>query len=119
MRTKQTTRGGSSSHRPRGMAAAKFTGAEGETEQQFADTPGEETEDSQDWPDAEEGKTSTSKSKGKTGDKPKQAEGGAKAPPKDDPPPPDPKPGTSKDPTDTPAVVQPRPPPGTRGGNPT
>ena len=87
------------------MAAAKFTGAEGETEQQFADTPGEETEDSQDWPDIEEGKTSTSKSKGKTGDKPKQAEGGAKAPPEDDPPPPDPKPSTSKDPTDTPAVV--------------
>ena len=69
------------------------------------DAPGEETEDSQDWPDFEGGKSGTSKSKGKTGDKPKQAEGGAEAPPKDAPPPPDPKPSTSKDPTDAPAVV--------------
>ena len=37
-------------------------------------------------------------------------EGGAEAPPEDAPPPPDPKPGTSKDPTDAPAVVLPQDP---------
>ena len=49
VRTKQTPHRGSSSHRPRGMATARFAGAE-ETELQFEDVPGEETEDSQDWP---------------------------------------------------------------------
>ena len=77
------------------MAAATFAGAKGETEQQFMDAQGKETEDSQDWPDFEGGKSGTSKSKGKAGDKPKQVEGGAEAPPEDAPPPPDPKPGTS------------------------
>ena len=103
---KQTAHGGSSSHRPGGMAAAKFAGAKGEAEPQFADTPGEETENSQEWPDYEEGKTGASKSEGKTGDQPKQAEGGAKAPPEENPPPPsDPKPSTSKDPTNAPVEV--------------
>ena len=118
MKTKTTPWGGSSSHRPRGMATAMFASAEGEAEQQFEDAPGEETEDSQDWPDVEGragasksgGKTGdqpgTSKSEGKTGDQPKQTEGGAKAPPKENPPPPpDPQPGTSKDPTNAPAEV--------------
>ena len=104
-RTKQTACGGSSSHRPRGIATAMFPSTEGEAEQWFADAPGEETEDSQDWPDMEEGKAGTSKSEGKTGDQRKQIEGGAEAPPKDAPPPPDPIPGTSKDLTDAPAVV--------------
>ena len=45
VKTKQTPHGGSSSHRPGGMVTARFAGAE-ETEPQFADTPGEETEDS-------------------------------------------------------------------------
>ena len=49
VKNKQIPRGGSSSHKPRGMATARFAGAE-ETEPQFKDTPGEETEDSQDWP---------------------------------------------------------------------
>ena len=87
------------------MATAMFAGTEGEAEQQFADAPGKETEDSQDWPDIEEGKAGKSKSEGKIGDQPKQVEGGAEAPPKDAPPPPDPKPSTSKDPTNAPAVV--------------
>ena len=75
------------------------------------DAPGEETEDSQDWPDVEEGKAGTSKSKGKTGDQPKQVEGGAEAPPEEAPPPPDPQPGTSKDPTDAQQKFPPRTPP--------
>ena len=114
-KTKTTPHGGSSSHQPRGIATAMFTSAEGEAEQQFKDAPGEETEDSQDWPDWKEGASKsggktgdqpgTSKSEGKTGDQPKQAEGGAKVPPKENPPPPDPQPGTSKDPTDAPAEV--------------
>ena len=54
-KTKTTPRGGSSSHQPRGMATATFASAEGEAEQQHADAPGKETEDSQDWPDVEEG----------------------------------------------------------------
>ena len=40
VKTKQTPRGGSSSHRPGGMATARFAGAE-EDEPQFADAPGE------------------------------------------------------------------------------
>ena len=75
VRTKQTPRGGSSSHRPVGMAAARFpsTGrGKGEPKEQFKDAPGEDTEDSQDFPkvleDAdqpEEGELGTSKSEGK------------------------------------------------------
>ena len=114
-KTKTTPGGGSSSHQPRGMATATFAGAEGEAEQQFTDAPGEETEDSQDWPDWKEGASKsrgktgdqpgTSKSEGKTGDQPKQAEGGAEAPLEDNPPPPDPQPITSKDPTYAPVEV--------------
>ena len=94
------------------MAAAKFPGAKAE-EQQFEDAGEEESQDSQDWPDmddpdcqaATEGEGETSKSVGKTGDQPSQAEGGATVPPKENPPAPtDPQPGTSKDPTDKPAV---------------
>ena len=55
MKTKTTPCGGSSSHQPRGMATATFASTEGEAEQQFADAPGEETEDSQDWPNWKEG----------------------------------------------------------------
>ena len=47
-RTKQTPHGASSSHRPVGMAAARFTSAEKKAEQQYVDAPGKETEDSQD-----------------------------------------------------------------------
>ena len=73
------------------MATARFTGTsrgEAGPEEQFQDTPGEDTEDSQDFPkvleDAEqpkEGELGTSKSKGKTGDQPAQATEGAEAPP--------------------------------------
>ena len=102
-KTKTTPRGGNSSHRPRGMAAARFASAEKEAEEQFANAPGEDTEDSQDWPDVEE---DASKSTGKAGDQSQQAEGGAEAPPEENPPPPaDPQPGTKKDPTDAPAAV--------------
>ena len=101
-RTKQTPHRGSSSGRPGGMSTVRFTSAKKEAEQQFTDAPGEETEDSQEWPDIE----GTSKSTGKAGDQPQQAEGGAEAPPEENPPPPaDPTTGTSKDPTDTPAAV--------------
>ena len=104
-KTKQIPHGGSSSHRPGGMVTARFTGAEKEAERQFADTPGEETEDSQEWPRYSEEETGTSKSTGKAGDQPQQAEGGAEAPPKENtPPPPDPQLGMSKDPTNTPAT---------------
>ena len=110
-KTKTTPHGGGS-HRPKGMATATFTGgADVDPEQHFQDALGEETEDSQDWPEygeeatQEQGEASTSKSKVKTGDQPKQAEGGANAPPKEIPPaavPTDPTPGTSKDPTEAP-----------------
>ena len=79
------------------MATATFTGAEVEAEEQFQDAPGEDTEGSQDWPDYNDDP------EGKTGDQPKQAEGGAEAPPKEIPPPQEPQPGTSKDPTVAPA----------------
>ena len=92
-RIKQTPCGASSSHRPVGMVAARFASPEKKAEQQYADTPGEETEDSQDWPEVEEGKKGTSKSTGK-GDPPQQAE---ENPP---PAPQDPQPSLSKDPTD-------------------
>ena len=94
------------------MATARFTGTE---EQQFKDARGDESQESQDWPDldhpkcqaATEEEGETSKLEGKTGDQPTEAKGGAPAPPKENPPAPtpsDPKPGTSKDPTDPPAV---------------
>ena len=69
VKTKQTARRGSSSHRPGGMATARFTGAE-EDEPQFADAPGEETEDSQEWPEYAEEETGASKSTGKAGENP-------------------------------------------------
>ena len=95
------------------MATATFTGAE---EEQFEGTTGgDKSQDSQTWPDinnpkcgaATQGESETSKSAGKTGTQPPEAEGEAPAPPKENPPAPtpsDPKPSTSKDPTDTPAV---------------
>ena len=114
VKTKTTPRG-SSSHRPAGMATARFTGTgrgKAGPEEQFQDAPGEDTEDSQDFPkvleDAEqpkEGEPGTSKSKGKTGDQPAQVTEGAEAPPEETPPDPnptDPQPGTSKDPTEVP-----------------
>ena len=110
---KQTPHGGSSSHRPGGMVTARFAGAE-EDKPQFADAPGEvETEDSQDWPKYGEEETGASKSTGKAGDQPQQAEGGPQVPPEENPPPPvnptpgtskDPTPGTSKDPTNAPPM---------------
>ena len=110
---KQTPRGGSSSHRPGGMATARFAGAE-EDEPQFTDASGEvETEDSQNWPKYGEKETGASKSTCKAGDQPQQVEGGPEVPPKENPPPPvnptpgtskDPTPGTSKDPTDAPPM---------------
>ena len=112
-KTKQTAHGASSSHRPGGMATARFTGAEGD-EPQFADAPEEDTEDSQEWPEYGEEETGASKSTGKAGDQPQQAEGGPEVPPKENPPPPvnptpgtskDPTPGTSKDPTNSPPAV--------------
>ena len=48
MRTKQTPRGGSQSHRPVGMAVATFTGRGRGTvnpEEQFRDAPEEDIED--------------------------------------------------------------------------
>ena len=113
-KTKTTPCRSSSSHRPGGMATARFTSAE---EEQFEDAGGYESQDSQDWPDIEnpkqqaatEGEGETSKSVGKTGDQPTGSKGGAPAPPEENPPAPtpsDPKPGTSKDPTD-PQVVDP------------
>ena len=94
------------------MATAKFAGAEKEAEQQFTAAPGEDTKESQDFPDYDD--LLTSKSTGKAGDQPQQAEGGPEVPPKENPPPPinptpgtrkDPTPGTSKDPTDAPPAV--------------
>ena len=113
-KTKTTPCGSSSSHRPRGMATARFTSAK---EEQFEDAGDDESQDSQDWPDVEnpkqqaatEGEGETSKSEGKTGDQPTETKGGGPAPPEENPPAPTPsdqKPGTSKDPTD-PQVVDP------------
>ena len=121
-RTKQTPRG-SSSHRPVGMTAETFTctsrGKAG-PEEQFKDTPGEDTEEEfllvlEDAEQPKEGKPGTSKSKGKQlGDQPAQATEGAEAPPEETPPDPnptrphtdpapvDPQPGTSKAPTQAP-----------------
>ena len=105
--------------------AATFTGTgrgKADPEEQFRDAPGEDTEDSTEFPkvleDAEqpkEGKPGTSKSKGKQlADQPAQATEGAEAPPEETPPDPnptkphpdpapiDPQPGTSKAPTQAP-----------------
>ena len=92
------------------MAAARFpsTGrGKGEPEEQFKDAPGEDTEDSQDFPkvleDAdqpEEGELGTSKSEGKPGEPAAQATEGAEAPPEETPPDPaptDPQPSPSKE----------------------
>ena len=99
VKTKTTPCEGSS-HRPAGMATARFTGTgrgKAGPEEQFHDAPGENTEASQDFPkvleDAEQPKESepgTSKSKGKTGDQPTQATEGAEAPPEETPPDPNP-----------------------------
>ena len=83
----------------RRLATARFAGAE-EDEPQFEDAPGEETEDSQDWPQYGEEKSGTSKLTGKAGDQPQ--------PPPVNPTPgtsKDPTPSTSKDPTDAPRAV--------------
>ena len=81
------------------MATARFAGAE-EDQPQFADAPGKETEDSREWPEYDEDKTGASKSTGKAGDQPQQAEGGPEVPPEGNKPLPiNPTPGTSKDPT--------------------
>ena len=107
MRTKQTAHGSKAQH-PKGMATAMFSSGTDVDPEQQQEVAGGDTEDSQDWPDVEEttqGVTGSSKSKGETGDQPQQAEGGAQAPPKEilpEPEPSNPKPGTSKDPTDAP-----------------
>ena len=51
MRTKQTPRGSSSSHRPKGMATARFTGSTEAEAEQFKDTGGSKSQDSQEWLD--------------------------------------------------------------------
>ena len=49
VKTKTTPHGGKS-QRPTGMATATFTGsAKADPKQQFQETPGEDTEESQDW----------------------------------------------------------------------
>ena len=124
-RTKQTPRG-SSSHRPVGMMAATFTGTgrgKAGPEEQFRDTPGEDTEEEfplvlEDAEQPREGKPGTSKSKGKhLVDQPSQAKEGAEAPPEETPPDPDPtkphtdpapvdpQPGTNKAPTEDPTQI--------------
>ena len=95
------------------MAMATF-------EEQPRDAPSEDTEEGIDLlkvlEDAEppkEGKLSTSKSEGRTGEQQVQATEGAQAPPEEIPPGPDPtnpQPSTSKDPTEAPAEVPTRDP---------
>ena len=108
MRTKQTPRGSSSSHRPRGMSTAMFTGAQREKPKDT--TAGDESQDSQGWPDLDNPEGAAATQEGETSKatgEVEQAEGEAMAPPKENPPAPiptDPKPGTNQDPTDTPAV---------------
>ena len=102
------TKQGSSSHQPEGMAITTF-------KEQPRDAPDKDTEEDIDLrkvlEDAElpkEGKPSTSKSEGKTGEQPVQATKGAQAPPEETPPDPNPtnpQPSTSKDPTEAPAEV--------------
>ena len=103
--------------------AATFTGTgrgKADPEEQFRDAPGEDTEEEfplvlEDAKQPKEGKTGTSKSKGKQlGDQPTQATEGAEAPPEKtpldanptkphtDPAPVDPQPGRSKAPTKDP-----------------
>ena len=72
-KTKQTIRGGSS-QQPAGMAMATF---EDDPEEQFGDAPDEDIEEDIDLPKvlenaelSKEGKPSTSKSEGKTGEQP-------------------------------------------------
>ena len=72
-------------------------GGDAGPKEQFQDAPGEDNEDSQDFPkvmeDAEqpkEGELGTSKSKGKTSDQPAQATEGAEAPPEETLPVPNP-----------------------------
>ena len=92
------------------MVTVRFATNEFE-EQQFEDVGGE-SQDSINWPDpfkkaTNEGEGEISKSEGKTGGPPQQAEG-AEAPPKENPPAPnpsDPQPGTTKDPSNAPAEV--------------
>ena len=48
-KTKQTSHGSSSSHRSRGMATARFTSTQREKPEDI--TAGDESQDSQDWPD--------------------------------------------------------------------
>ena len=116
MRTKQIACGGKSQH-PKDMATATFSSSADADPEQQQEVTGSGTEDSQEWPDileeAMQGVTGSSKSKGEAGDQPQQAEGGAQAPPKEIPPAPEPsnpKPGTSKDPTDAPTKVIPQDP---------
>ena len=114
MRTKETPRAGSKSHRPVGMVAATFTSrgrGTDDPEEQFVDAPEEDTED-EDLPnvleDADqpmEGKPGTSKSEGKTGETVAQATEEAEAPPEETPPDPnptEPQPGTSTEPPKAP-----------------
>ena len=110
-KTKTTPHGSSSSHQSRGTVTVRFATAEAE-EQQFTDAGGN-SQDSTLWPDpfkkaAKEGEGEKSKSEGKTGDQPQQAEEGAEAPPEENPPAPNPsnpQPGTRKDPIDAPTEV--------------
>ena len=113
-KTKQTPRGGSSSHRPVGMTAATFTGrgrGTGNPEEQFGDAPEEDIKDEdlpkvlEDADRSEEGKPGTSKSVGKTGETVAQATEGTVAPPEETPPDPtptEPQPGTSTAPPEAP-----------------
>ena len=79
------------------MSAAIFTSSKVDPEEQFRNTPGEDTEDSIEFPrvleDAEqpkEGKPGTSKPEGKQlGDQPAQTTEGAETPPEETPPDPE------------------------------
>ena len=107
-KTKQTPHGSSNSHRPRGMATARFTGTQREKSEDT--TAGDESQDSQDWPDLHNPERAAATQEGETGKttgEVEQAEEEATAPPEENPPASprtDTKPGTSEDPTDTPAV---------------
>ena len=96
-RTKQTPRGGSSSHQPVGMTAATFTGEDIEDE----DLP-KVLEDSK---KPKEGEPGTSKSISKIGKTVAQATEEAEATPEETPPDPtptEPKPSTSTGPSEAP-----------------
>ena len=64
MRTKQTPRGSSSSHRPRGMATAMFTSTQREKPEDT--TAGDESQDSQDWPDFDKPEGAAATQEGET-----------------------------------------------------